>query len=106
MRFKMNVLALVTSTLLLASVAAQTSPGSAQPMTVVAPGLPAPPAKGAAMFNLRVDNMDAAPVKGAPFCASITTEHTQVFADGNRNHTADNSTLCRDSDGRTRQEAG
>jgi hypothetical protein len=50
--------------------------------------------------------MEAAPVKGAPFCATLTTEHTQVFADGNRIHSADDSTLCRDSAGRTRREAG
>jgi hypothetical protein len=33
------------------------------------------------------------------------TEHTQSFADGNRIHTTDNSTLCRDSEGRTRRES-
>jgi hypothetical protein len=49
--------------------------------------------------------MDSEPVKGAPFCATITTEHAQDFADGNRIHTSDNSTLCRDSEGRIRREA-
>src|SRR5215470_15972549 len=55
---------------------------------------------------VQVENFDMTPVKGAPFCATITTEHTQPFADGNRIHTVENSTLCRDSEGRTRREAG
>ena len=50
------------------------------------------------------DSQDAL-VKGAPFCATVSTEHTQSFADGNRIHTTDNSLLCRDSEGRTRREA-
>jgi hypothetical protein len=49
--------------------------------------------------------MDVAPVKGAPFCANIATDHTQSFADGNRIHTTENSMVCRDSEGRTRREA-
>lgn len=57
-------------------------------------------------MTVQVENFDMTPVKGAPFCATITTEHTQPFADGNRIHTVDNSTLCRDSEGRTRREAG
>jgi hypothetical protein len=56
-------------------------------------------------MGLRVDNMDASPVKGNPFCGTITSEHTQAFADGNRIHTTENSTLCRDSQGRIRREA-
>lgn len=56
-------------------------------------------------ISMRVENTDAAPVKGAPFCATVTTEHTQVLADGNRIHTTDSSLLCRDSEGRTRREA-
>ena len=51
------------------------------------------------------NNMDVAPVKGAPFCAAVTTEHTQSFADGNRIHTAENSNICRDSEGRIRRDA-
>ena len=56
-------------------------------------------------MGLRIDNMDASPVKGNPFCGTITSEHTQAFADGNRIHTTENSTLCRDSQGRIRREA-
>jgi hypothetical protein len=51
------------------------------------------------------DFSDMTPVKGAPFCAVITTEHTQAFADGNRIHSTDSSTLCRDSEGHTWREA-
>jgi hypothetical protein len=71
-------------------------------------GAPVVPAMqtGAGMVSMHVDGMDAAPVKGAPFCATVMTEHTQSLADGNRIHTADSSTLCRDSEGRTRREAG
>jgi len=54
--------------------------------------------------TMRLDNTDAEPAKGAPFCAVITTEHTQMFADGNRIHTTDSSTLCRDRQGRIRRE--
>ncbi|HLH07759.1 MAG TPA: hypothetical protein VKW78_11020 [Terriglobales bacterium] len=51
------------------------------------------------------DGMDAKPVKGSPFCGTITSDHTQTFADGNRIHTAESSLLCRDSQGRIRREA-
>ena len=57
------------------------------------------------MVTMHLEDMDVEPVKGAPFCATVTTEHTQAFADGNRIHTSDNSSLCRDSEGRTRREA-
>jgi len=43
--------------------------------------------------------------KGSPFCATVTSEHTQMFADGNRIHTTEDSSLCRDKEGRTRREA-
>jgi hypothetical protein len=61
---------------------------------------------GPGMVTMRLDSMDVAPVKGAPFCATVATEHTQSLADGNRIHTNDTATLCRDSEGRTRREAG
>jgi len=50
------------------------------------------------------DSINDATVKGVPFCAAVTTEHTQSFADGNRIHTVDSSSLCRDRAGRTRSE--
>src|SRR5215831_17839548 len=58
------------------------------------------------MVAMHFEGMDAAPVKGAPFCATVVTEHTQSLADGNRIHTSDSSMLCRDGEGRTRREAG
>jgi hypothetical protein len=81
--------------------------GQAAPDAVPIVGGPAllGPAQGGMMTMHLADNMDTAAVKGAPFCATVTTEHTQSFADGNRVHTADNSTLCRDSEGRTRRDA-
>ena len=75
------------------------------PVDPGAPGLPPFPAK-AGMMTVHVDDMDAAPVKGVPFCATVTTEHTQAFADGNRIHTTNDASLCRDSEGRTRRDAG
>jgi len=73
-------------------------------MIAGAPG--APGAQARAGFSVHVDRMEAASVKGAPFCATVVTEHTQSLADGNRIHTNDSATLCRDSEGRTRREAG
>src|SRR5438094_4200496 len=74
-----NVLVLVITAALAATSAAQ-APDSGS--VFIGGGMGAPVTKGA-MVGLSVDAMDAAPVKGAPFCASITTEHTQLFADGN-----------------------
>ncbi len=102
MYLKAYALALIAATMLSGNIAAQTAPDSPPPS--VAGGALLPPKGG--MISMRVDGMDdAAAVKGAPFCATITTEHTQSFADGNRIHTTDTSSLCRDSEGRTRREA-
>lgn len=58
------------------------------------------------VLGLRTESrIDAEPVKGIPFCATVTSDHTQVFADGNRIHTTDSSLVCRDSQGRVRREA-
>jgi hypothetical protein len=104
MRFKTNALALIASTTLATGVAAQTSPGSTPvPVAVAGAAMLSP---NAPLITMHTDNMDAAHIKGAPFCANVATEHTQSFADGNRIHTTDNSTLCRDREGRTRSEAG
>ena len=73
---------------------------------VVAASATMPPPRPAMLGMHLEDNMDVTPVKGAPFCAAVSTEHTQSFADGNRIHTAENSNICRDSDGRTRRDAG
>ena len=103
MRLKIDVLVLITATLLTASLSAQT-PGDPGPVVMGSmAGASHLPPKG--VVSMRVESMDAAPVKGAPFCATITTEHTQPFADGNRIHTTDTSNMCRDSEGRVRRES-
>jgi hypothetical protein len=43
-------------------------------------------------------------VKGAPYCADAVHETVQVLADGNRIVHQQKSRLCRDGEGRTRQE--
>lgn len=97
------VIAIFINSLLIAAVAAQTVPGP-PPGFGSAPMIAGFQAK-AGVAGVSVDGMDEAPVKGMPFCAVISTEHTQPFADGNRIHTTDASTFCRDSMGRTRREA-
>jgi hypothetical protein len=99
MRLSMKALALTLPIVLAISVAAQMPPDA-----FVFGGGPAgvPLQARAAM---RIESGDAPPVKGAPFCATVSTEHTQMFADGNRIHTTEASLLCRDSEGRTRREA-
>lgn len=84
-----------------ASMAAQTAPESV-PGPVTAGMLP----RKAGVMAMHVEGMDTPSVKGIPFCATVTTEHTESFADGNRIHTSDTSISCRDSEGRTRREAG
>src|SRR4051812_1036051 len=103
MHRKMNVLAVCVYITLAASAAAQGSPESALMLGGIGGGAMQ---TRAGMVTMRIDSMDAAPVKGAPFCATVVTEHTQSLADGNRIHTSDSSMLCRDSEGRTRREAG
>ena len=101
MLLKTNTLALIVTTMLAASMAAQSAPESV-PGPVAADILPP---KGGVMA-LHLEDMDTPTVRGVPFCATVTTEHTQSFADGNRIHSSDSSTSCRDSEGRTRREAG
>jgi hypothetical protein len=43
-------------------------------------------------------------VKGAPYCADAVSETAQILADGNRIVKKSSTRLCRDSEGRTRQE--
>jgi hypothetical protein len=98
MNWKLNVLAFPGTLILAASAAAQMPP---DPALLLSGG----PPQGKSVFTMRIDGMDSAPVKGAPFCATVVTEHTQTLSDGNRIHTTDNSMLCRDSEGRTRRES-
>ena len=104
MHWKMNVLALMMAGTLVGSAAAQGSPESGLMLSGGVGGAALQTRTG--MVTMRIDTMDAAPVKGAPFCATVVTEHTQSLADGNRIHTSDSSMLCRDSEGRIRREAG
>ena len=45
-----------------------------------------------------------APVKGAPYSATTTTETVQTLADGNRISQSSTGSVARDSEGRTRQD--
>lgn len=103
MRLKLSVLALCITPILAGSAFAQMSPDSTFFFNYGASG---PPLQTkTATVAMKIETMDAAPVKGAPFCATVSTEHTQSLSDGNRIHTTDSSLLCRDSEGRTRREA-
>ncbi|HUO27166.1 MAG TPA: hypothetical protein VMU61_15980 [Candidatus Aquilonibacter sp.] len=98
--FLVAVIALSFAPMTRAQLSSETEP-PAQIAGAIGPGMQAK----AGLVTMRMENMDVAPVKGSPFCATVNTEHTQVFADGNRIHTNENSTVCRDSEGRTRREA-
>ena len=95
--------ALIINSLLLPAMAAQNAPGP--PATFGYAPMIAGAQASAGVAGVSIDGEDETPVKGMPFCAVISTEHTQVFADGNRIHTTNASTFCRDSMGRTRREA-
>jgi hypothetical protein len=102
MNRKIQIVALLATLVIAGSAAAQ------EPEPIPLPGV----GMGGAAVQTRGGmlamhfGMDAAPVKGAPFCATVLTEHTQSLADGNRIHTSDSSVLCRDGEGRIRREAG
>ena len=104
MCLNINLPVLITAIVLAAGTAVAQLPADSGAV-VTAPGAGMPPHAMMAIHAEHADDMDVAPVKGAPFCATITTEHTQPFADGNRIHTTDSSTMCRDSEGRTRRES-
>lgn len=50
-------------------------------------------------------SLDGKVVKGQPYSATIVNEHTQTLGDGNRIVRRSNSSVARDGEGRTRQEA-
>jgi hypothetical protein len=102
-RLPIQLLALVLVIPTSVTLVAQSAPDSGSPATFEPVLLP--PKAGMMGVGMHIDEMDAPPVKNVPFCATITSEHTQNFADGNRIHTSDSSMLCRDSQGRTRREA-
>jgi len=80
----------------------QTTPEAG--VRVTAPAGPHMGMRGPAIA-FRTELMDTLPIKGSPFCATVVSEHTQAFADGNKIHTSENSLLCRDGEGRTRRES-
>lgn len=93
------VVVVVLGSALLAGQAAPPPEMGAHVMIADGPGM-----VGMQTFGVVAGRNDG-PVKGVPFCATVVTDHTQTFADGNKIHTADNSLVCRDSEGRTRREA-
>jgi hypothetical protein len=101
-RLKLTAFVSIASLALAGTVVAQ---GPQESGAVAAPATMPPPTKAPLLGMHLEGDMDVTPVKGGPFCAVVTTEHTQAFADGNRIHTAENSNICRDSEGRTRREA-
>jgi hypothetical protein len=102
--FRNTLLLLFAATMLASLASAQDPPEEPLPGLGPAPMISVFPPKAAAA-GVEIETMDETPVKGMPFCATVSTEHTQVFGDGNRIHTTDTSSLCRDSAGRTRREA-
>jgi hypothetical protein len=104
MRWTMRALAFVWIAVSVSKVEAQTADMAGSVRIVVPSGGAAMESK-AGIVGVRAENLDTDLVKGSPFCATITTEHTQVFADGNRIHTSEDSSICRDRAGRTRREA-
>jgi hypothetical protein len=101
-KLRMTLFNLAAVLFLVGAVSAQTD--SPPPLARALPDFGPLQAK-ASMVSVRSEIMDAEPVKGSPFCATISSEHTQNFADGNRIHTSDNSTMCRDGEGRMRRES-
>ena len=114
---------LTTLALALAAIAVQAQPAHASPEPDARPAPPAPPVmpavvppvpptppvpdvaeliaeSGVAMHILSAERV----VKGAPYCAQAVHETVQPLADGNRIVHQQTSQLCRDGEGRTRQE--
>jgi hypothetical protein len=89
---------------------AQPSPPAPPVMPAVVPPVPPTPPvpdvaeliaeSGVAMHILSTERV----VKGAPYCAQAVHETVQPLADGNRIVHQQTSQLCRDGEGRTRQE--
>lgn len=104
MQLTMRTLAFVLIAVSLSKLEAQTADLAGPVPVVISSGEAAMEAKPA-IVGVRAEKLETDLVKGSPFCATITTEHTQVFADGNRIHTSEESSICRDSAGRTRRES-
>jgi hypothetical protein len=97
---KMSVIA----TLAVAAALAHTA--AAQPLPR---DMPPPPPRfamegGDPALAMAAAQLNGNVVKGAPFCADTLTEATQTLADGNRITRKHSTRICRDAEGRTRQE--
>ncbi len=68
------------------------------------PPMPLPPGGGMVQFAYAEFGGSGKVVKGAPYSAQVTTEHTQTLADGNTIHNIQTGAMYRDSEGRTRRE--
>jgi len=87
-------------------------PASAAPVSAAPPAPPVePPARVAELPRMDIDTGFASVlmarervVKGAPYCAEALHETVQPLTDGNRIVHQQSSQLCRDGEGRTRQE--
>ncbi len=97
------------ASLALAHAAARAGEVDAPPLAMLAV---APEALAMAQLDLDAATWDFAAdelgservVKGAPYCADAVHETVQVLADGNRIMKKQQTRLCRDGEGRTRQE--
>ncbi|GAP36703.1 hypothetical protein [Piscinibacter sakaiensis] len=79
-------------------------PGALPPVPEPPPLALAPLPRGDTLGQAAVALGEHRIVKGAPYCADTVHESVQVLADGNRIVHADRGRLCRDGEGRTRQE--
>jgi hypothetical protein len=68
------------------------------------PPMPLPPGGGMVQFAYAEFGGGGKVVKGAPYSAQVTTEHTQTLSDGNTIHNIQTGAMYRDSEGRTRRE--
>jgi hypothetical protein len=91
--------------------AARPAPTTPEPPSVVPPVPPAPVAPVMPDLSPLIESGIAGQilgaeriVKGAPYCAQAVHETVQPLADGNRIVHQQTSQLCRDGEGRTRQE--
>ncbi len=83
-------------------------PANASPAELIAQAmsdLRAPLIGGDTADFVALDLSDKRVVKGAPYCADAVHETVQTLADGNRIVRSSRSRLCRDGEGRTRQES-
>lgn len=92
---------------ILAPLALMCAAVQAQPAQPVQPALPVPPPPAALASLAALAGgpwKDERVIQGAPYCADAVHETVQALADGNRIVRRQTARLCRDGQGRTRQE--